>query len=83
MTPLIKRGDMAWRRRMRERQPDMQRHQARFRSSTDQHKAENDRSDTAEGGWRAHVREGITAIRPSEMPKASSSASVPKLAMAR
>ena len=60
------RGDVARRRRMRERQPDVQRHDAGLRAGADQSEDQHQRAER--GGWMrgAHLRERVKAVGAGE-----------------
>ena len=60
------RRDVARRRRMRERQPDMQRHDAGLRAGADQRQDQGQRAERRRGMRGAHLREGIKAVGPGE-----------------
>ena len=58
--------DMARRRRMGERQPDMQRHETRLRAGADQGEDEDERGKSGGGVALADRVEGVSALRPGE-----------------
>ena len=64
--PAHQRRDVARRCRMRERQPDVQRHEAGFGAGTDQRKDQNGRRKRRRGMPTADVDKGITAIGPRQ-----------------
>ena len=76
-------GDMARRGGVRERQPGMQRHETRLRARADQDENEHERREPGGRVAGADGVEGVVTIGPASRPKASSSASVPKLAITR
>ena len=77
------RRDMARRRRMGERQPDMKRHEAGFGAGADQSEDQRQRAERRRRMRGAHLREGVEAVGSGKQAEASSRASVPKLAMTR
>ena len=60
------RRDMARRRRMRERQPDMQRHEAGLGAGADQRQDQGKRAEHRGRVRRAHLREGVEPVGPRE-----------------
>ena len=60
------RRDMAGRGRMRERQPDMQRHQAGLRAGADQREDQHQRGEPGGRMRRADGVEGVVAVRAGE-----------------
>ena len=64
--PAHQRRDMARRRRMRQRQPDVERHEARFRARTDQRKQQHQGACDRIRMVPAHRRERIAAVGPCQ-----------------
>ena len=60
------RRNMAWRCRMRERQPDVQRHETGLRARSQERKEEHQGRRDKLRVMRAHQRERIAALRPCQ-----------------
>ncbi len=60
------RRDVARRRRMRERQPDMERHEPGLRPGAHEHEDHGEAGGERRRSRCAHGREGVTAVRPCQ-----------------
>ena len=68
---------------MGERQPDMQRHEAGLGTGAEQHQDQHQRRRMGRVLRGANGRKSVISAGPASRPKASSRASVPKLAITR